>query len=463
MAGKPGEKPTWASQTQTTPQGGLPPRRQLPDGAHQTQGWSFGEKPAHETFNWWMYNVAEWVDYLDGLSAADISATGGQSVQTALNNINATNNSQQTAINALVTAVTAMPTADSIGLRELKKPLSTAVGQDAWSSITGNVMYNGQTWPDSAAAGVTTWGPLNEPFWNLPTDVYTGRLVINGDTVITALRSPQVLRVHGDLVLNGPLSFRAQRDAHAVVINVDPWNTPVSKHSGGCGVWAEGGGLASHQMKFHEWGPHPVYSPDSYRRQLIAARGVGGVLALAPMLRGGGSVGGGGFYRTKVLNAYYDYPENIFADAGGAAILLVSGDILVGPNGSIRCNGADATPLGPPAANNTKTHYGPGGGGGGALFVFCGGRVLTTGGNTSLNNVFQAKGGRGADITGYYPGAYSGCGGGGGYVYLCGRNVDSAMASAEQGYRGWAASATVGFDGNAGATHITKAVPSRLF
>lgn len=465
MPGKPSKLPTWCASSTGN--------RIEPDASKQQGGWLFAEKPPAQWMNWWMHNVYSWVDYLNTLRASDVPATYAGNA----------NSTVQAAIDGLDARVSAMPTPWSVSLLALQPPSSTGPTPDIWSGASGGMCFpfqaaNGAVssalFPDDMAgadhqvATATLWAPGDgegggRSFKNLH---LTAPLKIRGT------RGVFVLRVHGDLQLEAPLSFVASPFAPAHY----SWAATASSVSrgtwGGAGVmnWGGLGGepnpsspydqrYRTLQTTYQGYAVGSGWSGPSGALQamLRTLPGIGGIGAAAQWLRGGGVIGGTVVAASGTMPSWSD-----FTPAGGVAVIYVSGDIRFGRNlatgtvGQISCAGANGTA-------GSSTVAGSGGGGGGAVFVICGGRLLNSAGEPITSDdtgLIVANGGNGANSN-----VAGGGGGGGGLVYVAARNVHPIHGMVgtflATGGRGGTSStaALAGQDGGPGSVVAIRAIP----
>ncbi len=481
MFNKPTSLPVWATDSNAA--------IAEPSVAKKGKGWEFAEKPPHEWFNWWMNNVYTWVGYVSELDASDLPATHGgatTTTQAAITDLGTRLGSAQTGIDTLVSwATTAQNSLNNLNAQAERQQRATS----------GGVMISGAPWPNSAAQSVVqpagSWG------YDLGQGAYAqglefANLTVQGAMRFSNVRTLFVLRVHGDLTLNGPLRFLAHTGLPSPMtnrvqtttstVNGTP-QTPTSTSFGGAasstptppfggaGIIGAGGpyitwvnssfpgftmlttttvqGVCVDPTRGYLRDPGLFSSADVLAEHLTQAGVAGAPMAAAPWLGGGGQAGGS----SKGLNGTWFTG----AAGGGAAMLLVSGDIILGPNGRIDCSGEDGSTA-------ASMLVGGGGGGGGALYIYCGGQIRFTGASTPS---FLANGGRGgrADTTTSTQDRYGGCGGGGGLVVLCARNADASLhCKASGGAAGWlsANNASSGNAGSAGRVVAVRALPSML-
>lgn len=108
--------------------------------------------------------------------------------------------------------------------------------------------------------------------------------------------------------------------------------------------------------------------------------------------RGGGSGGGGAGNPGGVSNVAPG-PKDGETGTGGLLILIVRGNLKIGPNGSIKTNGS--------AGGNTAAPDGCGGGsGGGVLYVYYGGTLTNNGSVTASGGAGGSGGGTGGGAGG---------------------------------------------------------------
>lgn len=464
---KPTSLPQWADDSSAA--------REEPSPAKKGKGWEFAEKPPHEWFNWWMNNVYLWVGYVSQMDAADLPATHGgatTTTQAALTDLATRLGSAQTGIDTLVAwATTAQTNLTNLSAQAERQQRATS----------GGVMISGTPWPNYSATNLTQ--PAGSWAYDASNTAYIhgmehGNLTVQGVMRIQDIRSLFVLRVHGDLTVNGTLRFLAKASHPSSAINLNVitdlgWmGSQTTVHAGDVTTVSTypfgGGGLIGAGGAFVQT-PYTVYTSvvdptngflrgqglfsgiDGLQEQLVRAGVTGTPMAMAPWLGGGGQIGGPSKLSSGAVNAR--------AAGGGAAMLLVSGDIIVGPSGSISCSGEEG-------ASTNGLLVGGGGGGGGALYVYCGGQIRFTGTSTP-HQTFLADGGRGgrADTSGGTQNRYGGCGGGGGLVLLCARNADANLhCRASGGAAGWlsANNAASGNAGTGGRVVAVRALPSML-
>lgn len=444
MATKPQRKPEWAVQ-------GAAPKIE-PNQAHRDMGWGFGEKPPHEWFNWWMNNVYQWSQYLDELNAGQVPATWqGQpsTVQAALNQIPGAINAAQ--INAQNNPILQ---ANSVTLRELQDPGENNTTPDLWSGASGALVYDGVCWPDNGVTSLS-WGAgtsQNPSVIVANNGLGLGAGVVCRDLTITAPTSvynrgpqPFVVRVHGNLNLNARLTFHADQWAPAAhTAAASAQSLTAGNGAGGCGIIGAGGmggdGVAGFNFTMSSVAPHKTLNDlRSWLRTTVALGDIGAAL---PWFASGGTVGGTG----TTTAGWGSFPKG-----GGVAVLLVSGDIVVGGSSSnpayIACNGQDGDAVLPAGHTYIK---GAGGGGGGALMVVCGGRIRQAQGSSQgMMGLFQACGGSGS-----YGSSSGGGGGGGGLAWVVARNLHPVHV-----YASYGAGRGGGIDGGTGAATVLKAVP----
>lgn len=467
MATKPTDGlPRWATGAQAA--------LQAPPGPLMDSGWGFGVKPPHEYFNWWMNNTYRWLQYLDGLQAADLPVNyipgpvgpllvNPPTVQTALNIISSMFLHTQDYIQP-----------HTLGLSHVELPDSSHATPDIWSGAAGGLMVNNapypydpgsRTYPVNYAGPYPALDQLDLPDAQNPSgrsgfgagNVY-GNLTINEPCTQTSRSTAYLLRVFGHLRLNARLNFTAQHE------NPARWLDPSGGHydqlgTGGAGIMGDGGGAYTLRQSNTTGGPILSFTsgagaaPDGHhtlfpflcirdlRRFLQQAPAAGSVAATLPWLGGGGHAG----------NSRPTAPGlPPVALGGGVALVLVSGDIIIGSGGALSCDGEKGL-VGTIGSNAAGT----GGGGGGALLVFCGGRIRSAG--SSLSGCFTARGGDGELRTS----AYGGGGGGGGLVFLCARNASAAMVD-PRGGRGSTGLSSSSTDGKPGSATVIKAIPSLL-
>ncbi len=462
---KPQGLPDWA----TGPQAAI----SEPPALDRAKGWAFAQKPPHEWFNWWMNKVYQWVQYLDELDASGLEATyGGASsnVQAALSDLESRSGTLQQDVSTLYAWGTSF--ANSINAH-------SALADRMERAISGGVMVSGSPVPNSSAANITI--PASGLSWSadsssLAGGLEFGDLTINGTMIVQDIRTLFVLRVHGNLVLNGTLRFYAHRENPSPTFRLRArtlspmfqWSTALLSGDvgsyglpfGGAGLIGTGGSYTDSKSNLTTEHFDPTLTSAAPKglffeqraaltQHLVRAGVAGSPMAAAPWLGGGGQTGGSG---RSTTSGQVDGPRG-----GGAALVLVSGDLILGPNtgGGLSCSGE--------APTGSNLHVGGGGGGGGALYVYVGGKISFTQG--SAWKALQANGGPGgaATKTSSITTNYGGSGGGGGLVFLCARNADANLhCSAQGGAAGTYLGASSGNVGSAGTTVAIRAVPSML-
>lgn len=452
MPNKPSVVPTWATSTTT------PPNKLVPPPQKTLTGWAAAEKPPFEYFNWWMNLVGNWLTYVNQLAASDLSvsfAGGTTTVQAAISE------------------------------------LETRSGR-MFSGPSGGIVIGGTAWPNAALQDLTIGTQTLKPYSPSNPSGYTHEglecrnLTINGALTVEGIRSMFVLRVHGNLTLNGDLMFQADPSCPASGLNMQllvqspPFvntdttyygndaNTYTSGTYGGSGVVGAGG---TFEVRSSTYAMQYIPGASDPTRSAIPGGGlfprVDGSLtytgladyccqaglsseprAAATWLLGGGQAGG------RCLDA--NNAEK-YAEAGGCALVLVSGDIVIASNNlpTISCTGRmGGWALPPPTLPN---RVGGGGGGGGALFVYCGGQIRYL---AQPHRAFHASGGSGGRGS-----SYGGSGGGGGLVFLCARNADASVHARADGGSAGRLSGTNAASGNPGShgrVVAIKNIPSLL-